>query len=463
MTTERSHRVSYTRERVRGSEAAVSQLTEQYAGYPSNVAPYSKGIVGAPCTSEVMNDVVTPSFAKISAEGDVVFSPMNQAYYSTSGSTSKYEVTIVPPYTPVAYLGGVYTGVGNYLKFVLLQHKRANVAIRISERGANHLGAIFRLTASQRDRVANEAALRAMTIPSDASLIVALAESRQTLMMLPDLCRSFSRMLANINIRHARWLAGRQKAPWGMAARNLRDEATFLTDLWLQIRFGLRPLISDIAGVQKALGRARKSMVVRETSRGSSHLSIDGTSSAVLSMGVLNFAITEYSSESVSTRAMALWEAKADVLDDLGVSISNLPLAVIDLTAFSFVLNWMVTLNEYVSAISASLQPGWTRKGGCVVTRHASVTTYTLTDTSIPSSFPGFGLTTKPQGMLMITERKVARVPGLPTPVLGLRPGPLAWASDFRLADAVALVAQQVRGNGVQRLLGLASSPHRFK
>lgn len=445
---------SYARERGWGSETAQTQCTEQYVGYPKNVAPYIRGTVGAPCRSSYMYDVVTPDFLRKQRTGNVVFSPMSKYGYETSGGSSKYEITIVPPYTPVAYVGGVYTGVGNYLKLVLVNNASTNTSIRITPRSNGHLGAIFRLSGDTIARATNEAALKARTIPSDASLLVTLAESKQALMMLPSLYRNTSKLFATINSRYSKWLGGRQPAPWGMVAKNLKDEAEFLTDLWLSIRFGLRPLLSDIAGIQKALSRARKPVVARETVHGSSRVAGDGFSEATLPYGCINFKIREYSTESVSVRATTLWEAKADVLDDLGLNIANIPLAIVDLTAFSFVLNWMLTLNEYVSALGAVLQPGWKQLGGCVVTRHDCVTTYTITGATIPPSYPGFALTCVPQGVLVVTERKTVRVPGIPQPQLTLRPRPLAWLSDLRLADAAALLAQQARGAGVSRLAG---------
>jgi hypothetical protein len=148
---------------------------------------------------------------------------------------------------------------------------------------------------------------------------------------------------------------------------------------------------------------------------------------------------------------MQLWEAKVTRLDDLGVSLAHVPVALIDLTSFSFVLNWVVNINDFASALGSALQPGWTSMGGVYVARRET-SLYTIATGTTITDTTNYTLNRGVEGHVGVVETHVSRVPGLPRPSLGLRARPLAFLDDFRLLDAVALFRHQVRGRGVQRL-----------
>jgi len=308
--------------------------------------------------------------------------------------------------------------------------------------------------------VTNEASIKAHAIPSDAQLLVAVAEIRQTLMLLPGIYKELTHLLSGINSRYALYLArqsSRQSS--GNAAKdainNLRDEARFLNDLWLAIRFGLRPLLSDVTGVISALGKDELPGKTRATSRGQVNLERSSSSTGELSFGCLRLPTTEMTTDSVTVRAMKLWEARISILDNLGVNVANLPLALVDLTAFSFVLNWVLTLNEFASALGAAVQPGWASLGECIVTRRETTTVYSTAGSYIAPGFSDYTLAKGPEGFMVLTNRSINRTPVLQTPRLALRGDPLRWTRDLRLIDAAALLMQQARGKGVRRLAQL--------
>lgn len=445
---------SYTRERTRGDYSHLELNQESYTGYPSDRPFVTVGQTGAPFRFSMMWDVVTPDFRLKQAKGIVTFSPMTKIDYQASGSCSKYVVTLSPPYTPTANLGSYYTGIGNTLLRTLLNHKQLGTTLRIGDGvSSNHVGPIrTAFSGAELNSLANEAVSKAASIQGDAQLLVLLGELKSTLALAPDLFRSFAKLLATANRSYSRaYSTGGGRA----IARTLGDEAKILNDIWLAIRFGLRPLIADIRGISENLQRqARDFERLRITSRGNASAERSSGSQATLAYGCIMLPISEQTTDSYTVRSMTLWEAQLDRLDRLGVNVANVPLALVDLTAFSFVLNWFVTLNEFASSIGAALQRGWMPLGGCTVQRREATTIYTLNGAYQHPSFPGWVLTTAPAGMWVTTRRDVVRIPGIPKATLALRGDPFRWTRDWRLADAAALLAQQVRGRGVQRLLG---------
>jgi hypothetical protein len=142
--------------------------------------------------------------------------------------------------------------------------------------------------------VIREATTKAHAIPSDASLMVALAEARQALRLVPDLLSNWAKLFGQINARNAslegRYFYGRNLRTAGtkgeVVRRNATDIERGLTETWLAMRFGVRPLVADTLGVAKALQRARDESVVRSTSRGGSYDSFAGTKSAIVPYGI---------------------------------------------------------------------------------------------------------------------------------------------------------------------------------
>lgn len=306
------------------------------------------------------------------------------------------------------------------------------------------------LSSSQMRRAETEAASKAAVLPSDSQLLVTLAEFMQVVRLFPDIVRGFAELLAKINTAYAK---GARRSVW----RNLKDELDFLQNLWLASRFGLRPLIADSAGMLQALSKLSAGSLQRVTQRG--HVSVDGSSSSTgtLNYGVTSTPVTEMTTDQYSVRAMTLWEAHITILDDLGVNLANVPLAVIDLTRFSFVLNWIVNVNEFAAAVGALIQPGWSRLGGCMVGRRETATIYqTIGSTTVAPDFSSIYTPERDFELNLVAgKRAVTRVPGAPKASFSLRADPFRWTTDWRLLDAAALLGQNVRGRGVQRMLRL--------
>lgn len=395
----------------------------------------------------VMNDTIIPDFKKRQSDGEVFFNAMESVYQSNSGTSSGGRTdTITPQYQ--------YDCVGPWPQYML---RTSGVRKRIDDEGNIH-AVLDGLTNSVRSRALSEAQSQAASVPSDAQLLVSLAELMQTVRLLPDIILSWTSMLRKINNNYAK---AARKNGWGgdrkTIANNLRNEFDFLSNLWLASRFGIRPSIGDALGVIKAVKRIRDGDLCRITSRGNVSVDCSGHSDGLLSYGVSRTPIHEETSDQFTVRAMNLWTARLGVMDDLGVNLANVPLALVDLSKFSFVLNWMVNVNDFAAAIGAALQPGWNVLGGCVVTRRETSTVYTTTGaTYILAGYTGIYYPVRDfKCNLVAIERSVKRVPGASKPSLTVRADPWKWTRDFRLLDAAFLFKQQLGGRGVQRLLSI--------
>lgn len=443
--------------RTRGAIPPSAVCTEQ-------TAPVNSGVVGPKFTSvslpvpenglyEAMRDVVTDTFNKRVANGEIIFNPMEKVVRQQSGSGSGYKIRVLNGSTA----GTVYTAEGNW---ALLLGRRAFKHNAIDDREwvpSIPPGAVEAL-----ERGVKVASTQALRLPSDAQLLVAMAEMRQTLSLVPGVLKGWRDLFRRINAREESFSRKRSASRPYDAVRNLRDTENVLVDTWLAMRFGARPLVSDTLGVLKALKRARSGEIVRATQRGRAEWSSTERRTAVSEFGILKTPVSMQNEDHFTVRAMSIWEAKIALLDDVGVNLSHVPEAAIDLLKFSFVLNWVVNLNDFCAALGASANPYWTNYGGVYVVRRESSTLITAeAGSSLTNS--NYSLDRPVEGWAMTSTRSTSRVVGLKAPSLVLRPNPYDWMGDLRLLDAIALVRQQIRGKGVSILARMEQRSYRRK
>lgn len=217
------------------------------------------------------------------------------------------------------------------------------------------------------------------------------------------------------------------------------------------MRFGLRPLIMDTMSAVKAVNKALSSEVeeTRLTSRGSASADQSDVTTGYSDVGAWRTHWTRSANHRVSVRAMALWELKLTLSRDLGFSLSAVPEAIVDLVRFSFVLNWIVNINDYCSYLGASVDPGLKVAGSCHVLTDEKSATWQANGTEMTQ--PDFICSPQTSGVVASSTRDVTRVLGL-QPGLVIRAQPLRFLQDARLIDAVALIRTLTRTRKVQAL-----------
>lgn len=381
-----------------------------------------------------MSDVIVPSFNARKGAGEVFFNPMTRTRLEFNSSSDS---GVLRQHTPAWAAGQTYRASGDYLGFLIKGSPDPSLV----------MAEPVSLGSLPVDAAISEACTQAASRPSDANLLVALAESQKTLRMLPQTLDSVSGFLRRIN----------SVGPAGSgfsAARSLqqlRAHERLLTETWLQLRFGLRPLIMDLAGALHAVKRTYDDVIMRQTSRGfSTKVLTESISSSYA--GLQTRPYTRTSQAEVSVRAMSLWQGRMEVVDQLGLSVRNVPEAVVDLTRFSFVLNWLINVNDFARSIGSAGDTGWDRLGGCYVVKVLSNTTWQFIGGDTCTQPQTYAVLSNATGVATATKELVYRVPGLTPPKLAVRADPFRFLTDLRLIDSVTLLSQQLRGRNVRRL-----------
>ena len=265
--------------------------------------------------------------------------------------------------------------------------------------------------------------------------------------MLPNLLSSWTQFFNRLSNKRF-WAADlrRQGKNVASGASTMTDLADQVNTTYLIARFGLRPLIMDSQGVLQAVQR-QFGVFLRErhTSRGAVSYTEQDSGNTVGVVGVLRTPYSWVSAHNVVIRAMQAWEADVDALRDAGLSLEQIPEAAIDLVRYSFIVNWVVNINDYCSALANMYHPTWRSLGACLVAKREIVTTAYVSGSSYVTQPSTYELLTQPSGIATTTVRTSGRSVGLPTIGLTVRARPLKWMEDARLIDAVGLLRNALR------------------
>lgn len=437
---------SYPRLRTRGAFGAPTVVQEKAVAGPRGGETWlqPRGYASGVGEVEAMADVVVPGFPERRANGEILFNPMNRTRHSLQADSIGPAVVRV---RDDSFLGQSYEFYGNFLPFSLggsVDPSSARPAL--GPKPMDKTGV---------SRAIAEASTKALRPPSDASLLVTLAEMDKTRRLVPDLLNNWSALFQKLNRVSA---PGRRmtalQAGVKDAKRNLGALERTLTETWLAMRFGVRPLIMDTLGLIKAANKVYESQAVRLTQRGAASYSDSSTSTFVQTYGVTQTTISQSNHGEAMVRAMSLWEVKMDQLRNSGVSLSAVPEAAIDLLKFSFVLNWVINVNDFFASLGALADPALTNRGGCYVLRTLETTTWQATGTV--SLDPTTWAVTRPvSGIVTAVLETQSRIVGLNQPKLVVRANPMKFLGDARLVDAIALLRQQTRGRNVRYLAAL--------
>lgn len=426
----------YPRIRSKGGLTPGVSLTDVGAGPVSN---YSN-VVGrgvAVGTHKTMTDVVTPQFRRLVAAGQVTFSPMSSLEWIHKPADIKsMQLTQVNPGWAV---GQTYTGTGDLVSMVLAG----------TNPPVDSIPEAFRpkavVSPSVIDRMISEACTKAQRIPSEANLLVTIAELRKTMRLVPDLWSNWYKFFQSFHGRVG-YLYGRHlKAnPKRQSAANLQALREVTQDTWLAMRFAVRPLVADTVGVIKALKTELSDKPVRIAQRGTVQVFGSEVVNQSIILGINTFQVSSSHSHDTKVRAMSLFEMSQDSYEArTGLHWSHVPEAVIDLVGYSFVINWVLTLNDFFSALGQIAHPGIRTVGSCyVLTEDQSVTHQLLTSSS---NDPNYTTSITAMGVSTVTRRCKTRIVGLRAPSIVLRADPFKFLRDARLVDAIALVSKASR------------------
>lgn len=365
---------------------------------------------------ETMTDEVVPHFAKRSKAGEVFFNPLYKNVYNivrSAGNGPEYYTTNAPINCSGTNRYTGYRTQGNHIESIY----------SVVTSGALANGTIPPFYAHVSDADVNAAVIEASTKAqdaigrTDANLWESVAEIDKTLAYLDDTLKS------------ARGVFRR---------RRIKGAVKGTSSTYLGWRYGVKPLMSDITAV--AEGLQKQVGLLRVTSRGKVQLQSNRNRTLTYNGSPFSVSMIETTAHTVVIRAMALSAVQMDLVNRLGFTYKGLVTLPYELLNKSFVLDWFVTLGDYIGALTPA--PGWNRLGSCVTIQHDYVTAFNATTTSIAS---GWSLVRPYSGGLTAHRTMKMRTAGLPFPGIVAK-------SDFRfdkvdrVLDSLALLAVEILG-----------------
>lgn len=275
-----------------------------------------------------MDDVVTPNFRKLQAEGRVVNNPMSRIETTISGSDSgwkfRQDLSTIPPSSnygecPSNWCICAYGPPGYSLDDGLIKQMRTQAA-----------------TAAWAG------------VDSEAvNLSAALGEMKSTLNMLGDPVRAFSDFLWSRAWNDAGWNKARGKAQKAAALAKL------ISNLWLYERFAIRPFLMDIEAIIEELQSQKFS--IRRTSRNTVVRRTVQNTSSVGSLGGVNIDFRTETAIDYKVRASIMYEARVTPAKSFGLHWQSLPITLWELTPWSFVADWLLNVGDYIQALTPKL------------------------------------------------------------------------------------------------------------
>jgi hypothetical protein len=415
----------YKRTRSQGGFVHVPN-TELWWHWPVCNVP-TQFINSFPCmqigTLRTTEDVVTPGYRKLSRQGKIIISPYKSVVETQQG-TGLYGRVRHPKVFCAATLVPREHDVGGPVGY-LISH------------GGNQyrLSPVSLITDAEISAAISVAATQAWEKSAGhlAGVLQDVAEMRQTLSMFTRPLSSIQPLLRSMN-----------KSKTGFLKKGVEvGNASFSSarNLWLQYRYGIRPLVSSVQGILKALEKTGGKS--RETFRGSYSLNRSGSSPGSFTAWDLTCQYADDSTDLVEIRTGLIMEGGASLPQKLGVDASGLLTLPWELVPFSFVADWFLNVGSFLGALVPALSKD--PLGSWVTVRRKQTRLWYITSTAAILPATDYVMVRPAQENRYATWLTTTRTPGLPLPKLTRKPDALTKVfSDLRMVDSFALAAQQM-------------------
>jgi len=260
---------------------------------------------------------------------------------------------------------------------------------------------------------------------SDSNLWETVAELEKTAEMFDKPLSKLSKMVSTIgNAAHK-----------GRAGRLAVAEASAL---WLQYRYGIKPILADIDNLKTAL-RNLATRQERRTTRAKVQRFIARFENGVGTDDVFRTNWSCEIRENVVARAMSLDAVERSLSEEFGFGTKGLVTLPWELTSYSFVVDWLLNIGDLFGALVPA-GAGWKQLGSCLTMN--VVTSNVYRPLSTVSTGSSWDLTRPITGEVHVIQNHKWRQP-LEAPGLVIK-------SDFKLdnvtraVDALSLAAQQM-------------------
>lgn len=236
---------------------------------------------------------------------------------------------------------------------------------------------------------------------------------------------------------------GRKHRKTGKLRGNPVTVYNFISNQWLQYRYGILPVCADAEAAMEALNTLETKPGVRKTARGykSYRDSVSSTEYGDLWYGVLDATRVSKTTRELSVRAGILYEL--DTRNVWGRSWSDVPGAVWEAVPFSFVADWWTNVGDYLRAITPKVGVKELCSWTTITDQRETLTTCSSSDGTLGSWI----VVSYPSSTNRLLTRQKNRIPGL-TVGLAASPFTQAFRGDVgldRCTDLVALTTQVLR------------------
>lgn len=219
---------------------------------------------------------------------------------------------------------------------------------------------------------------------------------------------------------------------------SIQEAASFGTksaaNEWLAMRYGIIPIIKSIQELLKNLNNVTGNM--RETSRSSDQMFKNTDGLIVHSFASGSRTIREQAYDIVKVRVMSLDEYEASLGFNLGFGYKNLTTLAVELTKFSFVVDWFTNLGDYIGAMVPAF--GFKQLGSCWTAERIRTLTISAAGNTAAG---GMTLVYPASGSANWTITDKWRFPGTPQPSLAMKRD-FGFSNFKRVADASSLLVQ---------------------
>jgi hypothetical protein len=268
---------------------------------------------------------------------------------------------------------------------------------------------------------------------SDSDIWEAVAELDKTLHLL----RGPLLQLSDLSQRLHRSIVTNQKS------RALVKE---ISDNYLLYRYGISPVLKDIASILKTFERQLGKQ--RRTSRGKDELFIEGSDTGSILYGSSRNTWVRNTQHRVTVHASSLDEVDMSIMNNIGFSLKGLLTLPWELLTYSFVYDWLANIGSYIGASIPAI--GYKPLSSAITTTEVLTTVYTVSSAQATGTAP-WVYTGNMSGTIAITRITTKRTPGLGRPALRTSSS-LKLDKFTRAADMIALIAS--RFNNISNIVG---------
>lgn len=318
--------------------AVASKLDADLLAQMANKVPPVVQVVTSESFSE-MSDVVVESFHSRSAKGELFNNPMAKYEHKVDISPAEWKTrTIVKSTCKVKRsdpFGGYFT--------VYVTSGSVKDVYSYSTMSVSELPALLAHASAFKPSVTGTALSDAFANVQRSDLDLA--------MMAAERQKTFAFVVAKIiNLKNVIQGKTLKNMGWKQWARGRRLKAADAAQLWLELRYALRPLLIDIENTLKYLDSGPSAVPGgRLTCRGSEHVSSTGSTTLVSSR---SYEI-DYTFE-ISARAGVLCEVSKS-MGDKRFGFTNWASVAWELIPYSFVVNWVIDVSKLLYTLNPNV------------------------------------------------------------------------------------------------------------